>query len=305
MKQFSAEQINSMLEYQAFIPFLKDCFQSEITVPNRTHHGMSNGTLLMMPAWNEEYLGIKLATVHPENKNLGLPSIHATYLLQSAKTGEPLALLDGKALTVKRTAAASALAASFLAKKNATKLLMIGNGALAPELIKAHATVRPIRAVQIWGRNAANVAYLIESMEWQGLQVQRAENLKEAIQWADVISCATMSKTPLVEGAWLKPGQHIDLVGSYKPDMREADDAVIQCASIFVDTLLAMKESGDLALPLKSEVTKPQDIQADLKSLCIGNHPGRKNEQEISVFKSVGLALEDLAAAAFIFKQMR
>ncbi|MBK7873031.1 MAG: ornithine cyclodeaminase family protein [Saprospiraceae bacterium] len=303
MKQFSAEQINSMLEYQAFIPFLKDCFQSEITVPDRTHHDMPNGTLLMMPAWNEEYLGIKLATVHPENKNLGLPSIHATYLLQSAKTGEPLALFDGKALTIKRTAAASALAASFLAKEDATKLLMIGNGALAPELIKAHTTVRPIKEVLIWGRNEENVEQLIQSTDWNNLQVQRAENLQDAIHWADIISCATMSKTPLVEGAWLSPGQHIDLVGSYKPDMREADDAVIQRASIFVDTLLAMKESGDLALPLKNGRMIPQDIQADLKALCIKNQLIRKNNQEITVFKSVGFALEDLAAAAFIFQK--
>lgn len=303
MKQFSAEQINAILEYSAFIPFLKDCFQSAIAVPDRTHHELPHGTLLMMPAWNEQFLGIKLATVHPENQALDLPSIHATYFLQSAKTGEPLALLEGKALTIKRTAAASALAASFLAPQNATKLLMIGNGALAPELIKAHATMRPIREVRIWGRNSGHVEQLIRSIHWNNLQVQSTENLQDAVQWADVISCATLSKTPLVHGAWLKPGQHIDLVGSYKPDMREADDEVIRKSSIFVDTPLAMKESGDLALPLKNGIITPQNIQADLKSLCANNQLVRKIKSEITVFKSVGLALEDLAAAAFIFQK--
>lgn len=302
MKQFSTEQINSFLEYSIFIPFLKACFQSAaITVPDRTHHELPHGTLLMMPAWNEQFLGIKLATVHPENVNR--PSIHATYILQSAKTGEPLAVFEGKALTIKRTAAASALAASFLAPENATKMLMIGNGALAPELIKAHATVRPIREVLIWGRNPGHVEQLIQSTHWDNLQVQKAENLQDAMKWADIISCATLSKTPLVQGGWLKPGQHIDLVGSYKPDMREADDAVMQRAAIFVDTPLAMKESGDLALPLKNGIISHQDIQADLKALCIGNQSGRKNKSEITVFKSVGLALEDLAAAAFIFQK--
>lgn len=302
MKQFSAQQINSFLEYSIFIPFLKDCFQSAaITVPDRTHHELPHGTLLMMPAWNEQFLGIKLATVHPEN--VTQPSIHATYILQSAKTGEPLALFEGKALTVKRTAAASALAASFLAPENATKMLMIGNGALAPELIKAHATVRPIREVLIWGRNPGHVEQLIQSTHWNNLQVKKSDNLKDATQWADIISCATLSKTPLVQGGWLRPGLHIDLVGSYKPDMREADDEVMRKSGIFVDTPLAMKESGDLALPLHNKIITPKDIQADLQALCTGNHSGRKNKSEITVFKSVGLALEDLAAAAFIFQK--
>lgn len=302
MKNFTAQQIQTILTYEAFIPFLQQYFQQVVQVPDRTHHDLPHATLLLMPAWSEDFLGVKLATIHPENAGKNLPAVHAIYTLQSAKTGEPIALFDGKSLTVKRTAAASALAASMLARKDSERLLMIGNGALAPELIKAHATVRPIKEVKIWGRNARNVDELIEKTDWLGLNVVRAIHLQKATQWADIISCATLSKTPLVEGNWLQPGQHIDLVGSYKPDTREADDAVMQRSSIFIDTPLAMKESGDLAITLKNNVIIASDIQADLQALCTGQHAGRKNEVEITVFKSVGFALEDLAAATFMIQ---
>lgn len=301
MQYFTAEQIRKALNYAEFVPFLRQWFATAASVPDRVHHDLPKATLLLMPAWSDEFVGVKIATVHPEN--IALPSIHATYLLQSAKNGEPLAIFEGKSLTVKRTAAASALAASFLARADAERLLMIGNGALAPELIKAHATIRPIKQVQIWGRNAEHVDELISSTNWQELQVERASDLQEAVEWADVISCATLSKTPLVHGEWLRPGQHVDLVGSYKPDMREADDKVLQRSLLFVDTLLAMRESGDLAIPLKNGLLRGSDIQADLQSLCTGKHPGRKQPEEITMFKSVGFALEDLAAAAFIIQQ--
>lgn len=302
MKSFTAEHIQALLDYHRFIPYLKQCFQLAINVPERAHHDLPNGTLLLMPAWNEALLGIKFATVHPDNAALDLPSIHATYLLSSATTGEPLALFEGKSLTVKRTAAASALAASFLAPPDATRLLMIGNGALAPELIKAYATVRPIEEVQIWGRNAAHVAHLIDNTDWQHLKVSRADDLQEAVNQSDIISCATLSKTPLLRGEWLRPGQHLDLAGSFKPDMREADDAVVQRALLFVDTPLALKESGDLAIPLQKAIIQLADIQADLQKLCRGEHPGRIDSTAITVFKSVGFALEDLAAAAYILQ---
>ncbi len=301
MQTFTAEQIRESLTYEGFLPFLRACFANAAHAPERSHHALPNATLLLMPAWNDDFLGVKIATVHPENKNL--PSIHAVYFLQSAKTGEPLATFEGKMLTARRTAAASALAASYLAKPDARRLLMIGNGALAPELVEAHATVRPIAEVQIWGRNSAHVDQLIASRNWQNLAVRRATDLESAVAWADVISCATLSETPLVQGDWLRPGQHIDLVGSYKPDMREADDAVLQKAQIFVDTPMALRESGDLAIPLKNGTIQESDIQADLASLCTGKHFGRKQAEEITVFKSVGFALEDLAAAAFIIQQ--
>jgi len=300
MKLYTASEIENALTYRTFIPFLKMAFQSNIEVPNRLHYDIEKATALIMPAWNLEYFGLKIVTVHPENSKYDLPSIHADYLLKSAKTGENIAILEGKTLTSKRTAAASALAASYLARANSSKLLMIGNGALAPELIMAHASVRPISEVLIWGRNISKVNQLIASRDWQNLEVKAVQNLNEAIQWADIISCATLSETPLIHGEYIKAGQHIDLVGSYKPDMREADDLVISKSRIFVDSLHAVKESGDLAIPVANGILKSSDIQADLFELSKNDSFARQTDSEITVFKSVGLALEDLAAAIFI-----
>ena len=172
MRYFDAKTINSNLDYHLFISFLKEQFSKEIEVPNRGHHNFGVNTLLIMPAWNKEFLGTKLATVHPNNKTLNLPAIHATYFLQSAITGEAIATFEGKSLTNKRTAAASALASSLLSRKDSKRLLMIGNGTLAPELIRAHSAVRPIEEVYIWGRNPKNVDALIAQNDWKDLKVK-------------------------------------------------------------------------------------------------------------------------------------
>ena len=304
MKYFDAETVNAHLDYSLFIPFLKKQFTKEIEVPNRAHHNFGENTLLTMPAWNDEFLGTKLATVHPSNKLRNLPAIHATYFLQSAITGEAIATFEAKSLTNKRTAAASALASSLLSRTNSKRLLMIGNGTLAPELIRAHSSIRPIEEVYIWGRNSKNVDTLIAKNDWNNLKVRRANNLKEVVQMADIISCATLSKMPLIVGEWLQNGQHVDLVGSYKPDMREADDTTILRSRVFVDTFHALKESGDLSIPLGNNILKRTDIQADLKTLCTCQNQGRTSSEEITLFKSVGYALEDLAAAVFVYQQM-
>ena len=204
MKYFDAKTVNAHLDYRLFIPFLKVKFTKKIEVPNRAHHNFGANTLLTMPAWNNEFLGTKIATVHPNNKTLNLPAIHATYFLQSAITGEAIATFEAKSLTNKRTAAASALASSFLSRKDSKRLLMIGNGALAPELIKAHSAVRPIEEVLIWGRNSKNVDILIAQNDWKGLKVQRADSLEKAIKEVDIVSCATLSKMPLIIGEWLQ-----------------------------------------------------------------------------------------------------
>ena len=304
MKYFDAKTVNENLDYRLFIPFLKEQFTKEIEVPNRAHHNFGDNTLLTMPAWNTEFLGTKLATVHPNNKHLNLPAIHATYFLQSAVTGEAIATFEAKSLTNKRTAAASALASSLLSRTDSKRLLMIGNGTLAPELIRAHSAIRPIEEVYIWGRNPKNVDALIVQNDWQHLQVKRVEDLKKVVQTVDIISCATLSKMPLIVGEWLQNGQHIDLVGSYKPDMREADDTTIVRSSVFVDTFHALKESGDLSIPIENGILKKEDIQADLKTLCSNEHGGRTSSDEITLFKSVGYALEDLAAAVFVYNHL-
>ena len=301
-----ANFIEENTAYPALISDLNLGFSSnQMIVPMRHHHDFPNpevkadSTLLLMPAWNPgKEAGIKLVTVSPENGQFDLPSIQGTYLYLDAKTGTLKAILEAKSLTAKRTAAASALAASYLAKKEASSLLMIGTGALSANLIQAHASVRPITEVFVWGRRFEKAQAICQSLAGEAFQCTPINSYEEYLSKVDIISCATLSKTPLVFGEQLKAGQHIDLVGAYKPDMREADDCTIEKARIFVDTRQGgLKESGDIVIPLQNGIIKEHDIQADLFELCAQKHLGRQNTEEITVFKSVGHALEDLVAA--------
>ncbi len=319
MLNISKEQLEENLDYPTLIEALRKAFQEKYVVPTRHHHNYENlkegveSTLLLMPAWQAgKYLGVKIVTVSPKNGQYNLPSIHGIYTLFDAHKGMPLAQINATTLTAQRTAATSALASSFLSKKNSKTLLMIGTGALAPELIRAHASVRPIETVYVWGRNMEKAITVVDVIT-KHLQKSKIDNfqifpikkIEEGIEKADIISCATLSPTPLVFGKKLKAGQHLDLVGAYRSDMREADDEAILKSSVFVDTYDGMHESGDISIPLESGILKKENICADLFELCQGEKTGRKDNTEITFFKSVGHALEDLAAAKLIFEKLK
>ena len=305
----TAEFINDNTHYPDLIEALKTAFANHnIIVPDRHHHNygdQNKSTLLLMPAWqNHKDLGLKVVTVNPENTSIGIPSIQGLYFLADADTGVPKAILDAKSLTNKRTAATSALAASYLARKNCSSLLMVGTGALAPELISAHSSYNSITKVYVWGRNAEKSKEISERMLQKNIQVESIIDLNSKLGKVDIISVATFASSPLIKGRYLNPGQHLDLVGSYKPDMREADDDVIRKADIYVDTLNgATQESGDLYIPLQNGIIRITDIKSDLQNLCNENHPGRTEDDQITMFKSVGYALEDLVAANYYYRQ--
>lgn len=308
MIQIDSGFINRV-NYTELIEILIEGFNSTIETPLRTHCNYKNpssskdSTLLMMPSWQlGKKLGVKIVVVSPDNASLNLPSIHAQYLLFDAVTGRTLALLDGKALTSIRTAAVSAMVSKYLSRKNSKTLLVVGTGDLAPELIKAHCTVRKIEHVLIWGRNSEKARLLVEKMKLDSIAFRAVGSLDKAIGDADIISTATLSETPLIKGALLRKGQHLDLVGAYQPHMREADDRCVQRSTVFIDTYEAgMKESGDIAIPLKKGILSEEDIQSDIQGLTSGTHPGRKSEDEITLFKSVGHASEDLIAASYFY----
>jgi len=308
MRIISAADVEGALDWDALIERLRQAFRRGAEVPVRHHHTIENptgapdgadATLLLMPAWQRgRHIGVKIATVFPSNAERSLPAVMGAYLLLDGKTGAPEALIDGPSLTLKRTAAASALAASYLARPDSERLLMVGTGALAPHLIMAHASVRPVGTVLIWGRNPEKTAKLAKRLKRQNLRVAHTEDLAEAARGADIISCATLSKDPLIKGDWLQPGQHLDLVGGFTPQMRETDDSAIQRARIFVDTREgACKEAGDIVQPIESGLLDPTDIAGDLFDLTRGERAGRRHYGQITLFKSVGTALEDLAAA--------
>ncbi|MCD8415140.1 ornithine cyclodeaminase family protein [Tenacibaculum dicentrarchi] len=314
--QIDSNYIENNTNFSALITELKAAFSSQETlVPMRHHHDFANpavnadSTLLLMPAWNpSKNAGVKIVTVSPENSQFDLPSINGTYIYLDAVKGTIKAILEAKSLTVKRTASASALASSFLSKENSSSLLMIGTGALSVNLIKAHASVRPIKNVFIWGRNFSKAQAICKTLKEEDFTITAVQTIEEKISEVDIISCATLSKTPLVLGKYLKAGQHVDLVGAYKKDMREADDQVIKKGSVYIDTFQGgLKESGDIFIPLQTGILKQEDINADLFELCsskeIAEEKGRKNDDEITVFKSVGHALEDLTAANYFYNQ--
>jgi alanine dehydrogenase len=298
------------LPFPGLIGALRAMFVSGCEAPPRHHHevavpGEPNGTLLLMPAWLPgRYMGLKQVSVFPGNATRGLPSIFGSYLLSSAVTGELLAIIDGGELTARRTAAASALAASHLARKDASVMLMTGTGRLSANLIEAHLAVSPLRNVFVWGRDQAKAKATARHAAALGLEAVATDNLEAAAREADIISCATLSSEPLIRGEWLKPGAHVDLVGAFKPTMRETDDRCVTRATCFVDTRAgALSEGGDIVQPIKAGLITADSIVADLAELTRRTHPGRTSDEEITLFKSVGASLEDLAGAIFAFEE--
>jgi ornithine cyclodeaminase/alanine dehydrogenase-like protein (mu-crystallin family) len=314
MRVVSAAEIDAVLTFPDLIDALKRAFASDIVVPVRHHHaierdGMATATHLLMPAWTKaasgNYLGAKIVNVFPDNGKRGLPSIYGTYLLMSGETGETLAAMDGTRLTAWRTAAASALAASFLARVDSSRLVMVGAGALAPMIIRAHASIRPIRHVTLWNHNRARAETLAASLANDGLTIEVVGSLEAAMCEADIVSTATLSSQPLVKGAWLKPGAHLDLVGAYTPAMRESDDDCVRRARIFVDTKGgALKEGGDIVQPLADGVIAKTDVVGDLFDLCRGTLRVDREPNDITLFKSVGTAIEDLACAMLVWQRL-
>jgi alanine dehydrogenase len=311
MRSFDADALRQALPSARLVEALRDAFRTGATTPTRHHHrvavpGAPDATLLLMPSWIEgRYAGVKIVSVFPGNAARGVDSVQGSYILLSAETGAPLAVLDGRMLTLRRTACASALAATYLARDDASRLLMIGTGALAPHLIEAHAAVRPIREIAIWGRDRAKAEALAAKLSRDGLPAAAASDLEAAIRAADIVSCATLSRTPLVRGEWLRPGQHVDLVGSYAPDMREADDAAIARARVYIDSPAAIHESGDLCQPIANGVLAESRIVGGLAELAGGHAAGRAGADEITLFKSAGTAIEDLAAAILVYEAGR
>jgi alanine dehydrogenase len=300
----SAAELERLLDYPSLVDALAAGFAADWTVPVRHHYSIPmpnepEQTLLLMPAWEAgQAIGMKLATITPGNGPRGLPAVNAVYLLVDGPTGQPRALIEGATLTVRRTAAASALAARYLARTDASRMLMVGAGALSQPLIEAHCSQRSIKRVQLWARDTRKRDAKVKELAALGLPVEPADDLERSARDADLISCATLSKEPLIHGAWLKSGAHLDLVGAFTPEMRESDDGAVGRASLFCDTRAgAMKEGGDLVIPLKAGLITEAAIKADLADLTRGKHKGRMSEDEVTLFKSVGTAIEDFAAA--------
>jgi len=303
MRILDAAQTAAALPFDRLIQALREAFIAGADVPLRHRHDIAQpdgatASLLLMPAWRAtEFMGVKVVSVFPDNGSRGLPSVSASYLLCDGATGQHLALIDGGEITRRRTAAASALAGSFLAREDASSLLIVGSGHVAGLMAEAYRAVRPIRRVRVWNIRRAGAERLAARLE-----AEVVSDLAAAVADADIVSCATLAREPLIRGEWLRPGTHLDLIGGFTPIMREADDAAVQRSRVFIDTDAALAEAGDLIDPIAHGVLRREDIAGSLFSLCRSETTGRRNASEITLFKSVGSALEDLAAAGLAYQ---
>ena len=307
MRFFDRAATRDALPFERLIPALRDLFAQGCEVPLRHSHTVAAGpdgtlTSLIMPAWVPgRCYGVKTVNIATGNARLGLPGLHSTYLLYDALTGAPLAWMDGDQITARRTAAASALAASWLARADARHLLIVGAGQVAKLLPDAYRTVRTIERVTVWARNDAQARAFVADLRERGWDAHGATSLQAAAGEADIVSCATLATQPVLMGRWLSPGSHLDLIGSFTPAMREADDDCFAGAALYVDTDEALAKSGDLLGPLSRGVFQADDVRGTLARLARGEVSGRSSAAQRTVFKSVGTALEDLAAAMLVY----
>jgi ornithine cyclodeaminase/alanine dehydrogenase-like protein (mu-crystallin family) len=306
MQVFDTAATEAALPFDRLQLALQTMFVQGCEVPPRHVHRITGdqapGTVLIMPAWTPTHLGIKTVNIFPDNHLRGLPGLFSVYTLFDATTGQPLAQMDGDVITARRTAAASALAARCILRADAAprSLLVVGTGRVGSLLPPAYAHAMRLQRVAVWDRRPEKAAALAARLCVQGLPAAAVTDLPDAVARADVVCCATLAREPVVQGAWLRPGSHLDLIGSFTPEMREADDDAFRNAVLFVDTPEALQKSGDLLGPLARGVFRAGDVAGTLAQLCRGEvrapAPGQR-----TVFKSVGTALEDLAAAVLVY----
>jgi ornithine cyclodeaminase len=309
LKVIDGDRLHSLMDFPSLVAGLEKAHAEDTDVLEDLllEQPDESGTpthFFLRAAWqNRKAAGVKLITIFPENltSGSGLPSIQAVYVLFDGKDGSPVACLDGTVLTWRKTAADSALGAKYLAREDARTMLMVGAGAMAPHLIQAHHAVRPgIDRVVIWNRTAERGRALAAGLALPGAAVSATEDLEGAAREADVICTATMPTEPVVRGAWLKPGAHLDLVGAFTKDAREADDEAVRRGRVYVDSrLTTIGHVGDITIPLETGVLAEDDIVADLYQLCRGERRGRESADEITVFKNGGGGHLDLMCARY------
>ena len=306
MRFFDRAATRDALPFERLIPALRDLFAQGCEVPLRHSHTVAAGpdgtlTSLIMPAWVPgRCYGVKTINIATGNARVGLPGLHSTYRQYDALTGAPLAWMDGDQITARRTAAASALGASWLARADARHLLVVGAGQVSRLLPEAYRVVRTIERITVWARNGAQAQAFVADLRAHGWDAHCATSLQAAAGEADIVSCATLGTQPLLMGRWVQLGSHLDLIGSFTPAMREADDDCFAGAALYVDTDEALAKRGDLLGPMERGVFAASDVRGTLARLARGEASGRSSAGQRTVFKSVGTALEDLAAAMLV-----
>jgi len=265
------------------------------------------GRITSMPAYlgADKALGMKVVTYFPENPKQGLPTILATVFLYSTETGKLLAVMDGTYITSIRTACVSAAATRALANPETPVLAILGAGVQARAHIRALCRVRKIRAIKVYDLVEKSVQSLIQELEPEvGIKIEPVKTAEAAVRNADLLVTVTTAKEPILSADWLKPGVHINAVGSHRPDLREIDAATFQRAKVVVDSREAiMAECGDIILAIKEGAITEDHIYAEIGEILAGKKAGRKNADEVTVYKCVGVAIQDVATAQFVYRK--
>ena len=263
----------------------------------------SRNVFALMPAYSAELeaIGTKFITVFPDNHGTELDSHQGAVILIDGERGNLLALMDAASITAIRTAAVSGVATKLLAGSDVTTLAILGSGVQARTHVDAMLEVRPFRKVLVWSRNAEHAKALVKSFESRGVEFEVARDAQSAVRSADVVCTVTASPQPVLHGKWLRPGTHINAVGASLPTARELDSEAVRMADVWVDRReSALNEAGDLLIPIKEGVISADHIRGEIGELLSGHDRGRGDGKEITLFKSLGLAIEDLACAHYL-----
>lgn len=313
MELIGAARVHELLAYDGLIEALRQAHlggmptMSDRHIYQQPHPDGRPDILILLPAWQaDDGILAKVVTSFPRNRELhDRPTVNSLYIFMNGETGAPEAIFDGEAVIFRKTSADSALGCSLLARKDARTLLMVGAGGLAPYLVRAHCSVRQIERVLVWNRTQAAGQRLAAALSAEGYPAESVADLDAALGEADIVSSATMAESPIIKGRLLKPGAHLDLVGSFTPQMRESDDDVLQRASIFVDHEQTTKRSGDFLDPYARGVITPADVKGDLFALCQGTVAGRRAEDEITMMKNGGGSHIDYFVSRYLVEQLR
>lgn len=309
MKTIGPEEVHAALSYPALVDALQETFSGEFNMPPRNvflldEQSGSHDAFAVLPSWNTDLIGVKAFTYFPSNSE-PYKSLYSKILLFDRAHGEPLALVDGTTVTFWRTAGISGLATRLLARKDAEYLLLLGTGNLAKYIIRANASVRPLKRVSVWGRTPSNAAQIVDEMssELEGVEVTVATDLEKSCRQADIIVSATASHEPLVMGDWVTEGTHTDFIGNHHADKRECDTSLVLKSKVYADSYAnCFKEAGEILVPISEGVFQKDDVVADLSEMCNGSGPLRQNDDDITLFKSIGMGISDLVGAGLAYK---
>ena len=309
------ERVASLLPIDECIEVMEKMFRSlfagECLQPLRNIMPLPDGTgvLGMMPghAANLGVMGIKVITVFHANSESGLPSHQGVVMLFDAKHGQPLMLFDALEITAIRTAAASAVATKLLSRRNSSTLAIIGSGEQAKRHIEAMLIIRKIKQINLWSRNEKNAKQLVNTLSGEyNIPVHLKKNVQQAVEHADIICTVTSSKEPLVMGNWIAAGTHINAVGSSTPVARELDTTAIVRSKLFTDRYESLfKEAGDFLIPKKEGAVTDEHVKAEIGEVIAGTKKGREHDDDITVFKSLGIAAEDIFSAYHIYNKIK